>query len=185
MRSVFVAAAVALSGSAVSAELLQCNACMAATTELLKRTPILQRANARSDDKNMAVFEGLEQFCSTYNFHAYTADPSAFAAACKSFLASANENGELTATLVDGADAAAVCGSVCADVPEGERLTSYTPEPKKKGSEDKSKASKGSSKSSARKGSVDDPAYKEALKRKAARDARRGRKGDGNADEEL
>lgn len=171
--------AVAATGLAgASADMLTCNACYAATKEIIQRTPILSR-DALTEDKKMALYDSFPTFCSSFNFHAYTADVSSFSSACDTFI-KASDKEALQESLVNGEGASAVCATPCEGIAEEARLTSYTAPPR-----DKS-AKKPAAKNAPGKGTVDDPAYKEALKRKAKRDAKRKAKNAaGGEDEDL
>jgi hypothetical protein len=160
---------------ASSSSALQCQACSTATTELLKSVPVLKRTTGvREGDKEMALADAMPNFCSSYVFSGL-AEAAALAEACKSFLAEHNKGSAVEALLVAGSAPAAVCESACAGVPEQERSPKQAearqPAAKKAAGGSSSKAGAAGA---ARKGTVDDPAYKAALKKKAERDARRG-----------
>lgn len=194
-RLVFVGAGLlSLAAPGEAQDTQKCNVCMAASTELIKRTPILQR-DAKEEDKQLAVGENFDNFCSTYNFGDYAEDTHAFAKVCKALVSEQNADGALQAKFVAGQPAAEICSTVCEGVLEGERLPKYVATPRPKAAAGKgSAAGRGKPVPKGKKGTVDDPAYKEALKRKAARDARRktgaarpaaGEEGEAEGEEEL
>ncbi len=196
LRSLAVAlvagGAVLAAEPAADAALAACHACTAAVTETIARAPILAREGAKAEDKESAVFDALS--CDAYNFRPYTDDPSSMSKACARVLEAHNAEGELVAALVAGADAKAACAAPCAGVDEDKRMPVYSPPPAKAAKPGKGKEEGGKKKGSAsskgaaagRKGTVDDPQVKEALKKKAERDARRAAKRGGRKeDEEL
>jgi hypothetical protein len=173
-----------------AASRLLCHACMASSTELVKRSPILSREGVKKEDKEVAVGEAFDSFCSSWQFAAYIEDRDAASKACKDVVSKLDgEEGLMRAAFVAGRTPSEVCFPVCEGVPEEERLPTYTPparEAKKAPAAGKGAAGKGKGKGKAapagRKGTVDDPQVQEAFRRKAERDARRkAGKGKGRA----
>ena len=161
--------------AAVPAEsLLKCNACTHAVAEMLKQVPVLTRTKGvREGDKELALGDALPSMCASNVFSSLAFAPE-LAAACKTFAA---PGGAIEAALLAGKAPAAACAALCEGVAEGERA----PKPKPA-----AKAAKGAAAGKGgaparptpkfREGSVDDPRVKAALKKKAARDARKGGK---------
>ena len=132
--------------------------------ELVKAVPILKKATSavREGDKELALADAMPSFCSSSNFHGYSQD---LVTDCKTFITANNVDGALEKTLISGEiDENKVCESVCSVVEESLR------EPKRV--ESASKPAGGKVKN-AKTGTVNDPAYKEALKKKEARDKKR------------
>jgi hypothetical protein len=181
-------AAAAATAAAPSPDVIGCQACSAAITETIARAPILAKAGARKEDKESAVYDALS--CEAFTFRPYASDPAALAKACRRVLDTHNANGELVAALVAGSDAKTACAAVCEGVEEGKRMPVFEAPPPKapkagaKGAGGGKTGGAGGGKSApsapaGRKGTVDDPQVKEALKKKAERDARRAAKSAG------
>jgi len=142
-----------------------CQLCTAATTELVARLPLLSRAGASADDKAMALGEALPNFCDASNFRGRFADPSGASGPCAAWLAAAGE--PFRAALLGGGGVEGACAAACEGVPAGERMPVPPPPAPKKRKFGEKPAPAG------RKGTVDDPAYKAALKKQRARANRR------------
>ena len=148
----------------VSANEGVCHACLIGVKELVKSVPILKKATSsvRDGDKELALADAMPSFCSSSNFHGYSQD---LVTDCKTFLAGSNADGALEKTLISGEiDENKVCEAVCSVVDESLREPKRV-ETKPSGG---NKATK-----NAKTGTVNDPAYKEALKKKEARDKKR------------
>lgn len=162
-----LAAAIASASSIASAsEEGVCHACLLGVKELVKSVPILKKATSsvREGDKELALADAMPSFCSSSNFHGYSQE---LVTDCKTFLAAGNVDGALEKTLIGGEiDESKVCESVCSVVDESLR------EPKRVESSKPVGGSKTAQKN-AKTGTVNDPAYKEALKKKEARDKKR------------
>ena len=162
-----------------AADAVTCQACTHSVTEILKQVPVLTRTKGvREGDKELALGDALPTMCSSNVFSGLAA-AAEMATACKGF---AKSGGAIEAALLAGKPAAEACAALCEGVAEGDRAPSLKPTPKPK-----KEAPLKPGKTAPRKGSVDDPAYKAALKKKAARDAARGansRKGKGKPVEE-
>ena len=154
-------AAAAFAGAA---DVTSCQSCTQAVGELLKQVPVLSKKNTREGDKELALGDALPTMCSGNVFSGFEG-AAEMAAACKGF---AKPGGALEAALLKGEPAAAACAAQCEGVAEADRA----PKAKAPAKARKEAAPKGG-KPAPRKGSVDDPAYKEALKKKAARDFKR------------
>jgi hypothetical protein len=142
-----------------------CHSCIIGIKELVKAVPILRKATAsvREGDKELALADAMPSFCSSSNFHGFSQD---LVTDCKTFLTTSNVDGALEKTLISGEiDEKKVCESVCAFLPEDKR------EPARVESQQKSTGNKATK--NAKTGTVNDPAYKEALKKKEARDKKR------------
>ena len=143
-----------------------CHACLLGVKELVKSVPILKKATSsvREGDKELALADAMPSFCSSSNFHGYSQE---LVTDCKTFLAAGNVDGALEKTLIGGEiDESKVCESVCSVVDESLR------EPKRVESSKQAGGGKTAQKN-AKTGTVNDPAYKEALKKKEARDKKR------------
>jgi len=143
-----------------------CHACLLGVKELVKSVPILKKATSsvREGDKELALADAMPSFCSSSNFHGYSQE---LVTDCKTFLTAGNVDGALEKTLIGGEiDESKVCESVCSVVDESLR------EPKRVESSKPAGGSKTAQKN-AKTGTVNDPAYKEALKKKEARDKKR------------
>jgi len=172
---------------AADAALLTCHACVAGTTELLKSVPLLKKPTAKprdEEDKLMALADAMPSFCNTGNMHGYGSDVAALSKSCTAFVKAAGAPLE-AALVAQGATPQSVCAEACAAVPEDQRVP-------KAGAAAPAGGAKGPAKKKGD-GTVNDPAYKAALKKKAARDAKRARaaaagggaggEGEGDADE--
>jgi len=158
---------------------LECQACTLATKELLKAQPVLRKpaGQFREGDKEMALADAMPSFCSSGVFGGYAVKAGALVDSCKSFLKTHNAGGKFEAAIAADASpsAAAACATACAGVPEAQ----HEPEAAKAKGASAGKAAGGSAgaakgkKADARAGTVNDPAYAAALKKKKARDAKR------------
>lgn len=165
LRAFVGAAAAAVAARAADAPFTDCSLCTAATTELVGRLPVLTRAGASADDKAMALGEALPNFCDASNFRGRFADPAGATAPCAAFLAAAGE--PFRAALLAGGGVDGACAAACEGVPAGERMPVPPPPAPRKRKFGEKPAPAG------RKGTVDDPAYKAALKKQRARASRR------------
>jgi len=164
--------AIVLLGGVVSASAaseLGCQSCIHATEALIKQTPILSRSNTRAGDKELALGDNLPNMCSGYVFSGLERS-SELADACKSEGLS-KSGGVLEAALLQGKGVTEACTSFCEGISEAERVPKVKSAAPAAGKSDPPKGGK-----APRKGSVDDPAYKEALKKKKARDAARAKR---------
>jgi hypothetical protein len=152
-----------------------CQVCTAAVTELIKRVPKVGRADVKDEDKAVAVAEAMENFCDNFGSGDYFEDHGAAKKVCKALLKASHE--AIAASIQSGSDAGTVCASACEGVDVDARMPHYTPPPR----ESKKKAAKPVK----GKGTVNDPKYKAALKKKAERDARRGKGAGDSGHEEL
>jgi hypothetical protein len=118
---------------------------------------------------------GLPYYCD--NFHGFFESPRKVSAHCQQFLSAYNSKKEIEEAVLSGGDEEAVCGPVCAGQPEIGRMPRYVAPPPGKGKVP-------TPGSDARKGTVDDPAYKAALMKKKKRDARRAKANAGGPEEE-
>ena len=146
---------------------LGCQSCLHATEALIKQTPIRSRSNTRAGDKELALGDSLPTMCSGYVFSGLEL-ASELADACKKE-GFAKAGGAVESALLEGKGALDACSTVCEGIPESGRV----PKQKAAAAAAKQAPSPKGGKSAPRKGSVDDPAYKEALKKKAKRDAAR------------
>ena len=151
-----------------SADVTSCQSCTQAVGELLKQVPVLSKQNTRAGDKELALGDALPTMCSGNVFSGFEG-AAEMATACKGF---AKPGGALEAALLKGEPAAAACAAQCEGVAEADRA----PKAKAPAKARKEAAAPKGGKPAPRKGSVDDPAYKEALKKKAARDFKRHNK---------
>lgn len=213
---------------AVVTQTLMCQSCMAATDELIKRTPILRKWTAKKAEKELPLYENFDGYCQEYNFRDYVGTSkegfttSDFSKGCRAMLKQYNTNNEIPESLLKTADSYIACAPICADIPDEQRdakpgntigfgapgsfdkksdssapavdsnldveeadsesaeeaakpADGSKPKPKKI-----RKAKKTEKAKAGKKGTVDDPKVKEALlksaKRKAARDAKKGKK---------
>ena len=165
MSRVLAALALTLAGCVGAADLVACQACTHSVTEIHKQVPLLKRTGVREGDKEMALGDALPTMCVANVFNGLASAPE-MAAACKGF---SQAGGAIEKALLAGQGASEACASLCEGVAEGER----SPKPAKVAPKAAAPPLK-PGKTAPRKGSVDDPAYKAALKKKAARDAARG-----------
>jgi hypothetical protein len=165
----------AATAAAPPAATLTCQSCTHSVGELLKQVPVLTRTKGvREGDKELALGDALPSMCAGNVFSGLAAAPE-LAAACKAF---AVPGGAIEAALLAGQPPAQACAALCAGVAEGERAPAAKAAAPAKAAKAAPKAAKGGAKATPayREGSVDDPKVKEALKRKKARDAKKGRK---------
>ena len=118
---------------------------------------------------------GLPYYCD--NFHGFFESPRKVSAHCQQFLSAYNSKKEIEEAVLAGGDESIVCGPVCEGQPEEGRMPRYIAPPA-------GKKTVNSPASDARKGTVDDPAYKAALLKKKKRDARRAKANAGGLEEE-
>lgn len=159
---------------AASPESETCLVCTAAALELIKRVPIVRRAGASDSDKAVAVSEATDNFCDNFGGGPYFADISAAQKTCTAFLKKSRAS--IEHVVQGGGDATAVCDSVCGGLDAAARTPHYTAPSRAK--------AKAPEKSVKGKGTVNDPKFKAALKKKAERDARRAKKASGGASED-
>jgi hypothetical protein len=156
--------------SSAGAAPIDCQACTFATSELMKANPVLGKPEKREGDKALALGDALPSMCLSNVFKGL-ADAAALEAACKPFAAA---EGPVAKALLEGGDA---CAAVCEGVPEDARAPAAAAQKPGKAAAPK--------KGGARKGTVDDPAYKQALKAKAKRDAERAKRNGKKGGEEA
>ena len=141
---------------------MDCQSCTFATGELLKSYPVLSKPEKRDGDKALALGDALPTMCLSNVFKGLNG-ADALAAACKPF---SEPEGPVAKALLAGGDAAAACAAACEGVAEDARAPAAAAPQKAKPAAKKGGAA-------GRKGTVDDPQYKAALKAKAKRDAKR------------
>ena len=158
-----------------------CQACTHSVAELLKAVPVLSKTSGfREGDKELALGDALPSMCVSNVFKGLE-EAAALEKACKPFAAF---EGPAVTSLLAGGGVAGACEAACAGVPEEARAPAAAAPKKPAAKKEGGKGDKGG-KADPRKGSVDDPAYKAALKAKAKRDearAKRNKKG-GDAEE--
>jgi hypothetical protein len=159
---------ISLPTSLAGADVTSCRSCTHAVAELYKQVPVLLKTTGvREGDKELALGDALPSMCSS-NVFSGLEDASDMATSCKTY---SRGGSAVEKALLEGKPVGDVCTTLCEGVAEGDRA------PKAKAQKPKAKpapaANAKGGKAAPRKGSVDDPAYKEALKRKARRDEQR------------